>query len=140
MDPFSLVVGILTLLEAGGTIGKGLKKIITLRKAPDVLLALKNEVVDLQIVVQDVDDLLRQHSGITETAPIRSVCRALEQSKETLLVLDSLTAYELTTAIGTGLRLDRSVWLRKETEVLKLRDKTLADRACLSSALTILAS
>ena len=140
MDPLSLVVGILTLLEAGATIGKGLEKIIALRKAPDVLLALNNEVVDLQIVVQDVDDLLRQHSEITETAPISSVYRALERSKETPLALDSLIAYELTTAIGTGLRLDRSLWLRKETEVLKLRDKILPGRVCLSSALTILAS
>lgn len=63
MDPFSLAIGFLTLLKAGGTIGKGLQKIIALRKDPDILLALNNEIVDLQIVVQDVYDLLRQHSG-----------------------------------------------------------------------------
>ena len=141
MDPFSLTVGILTLLSAGGTISKTLNKIITL-KAPDVLFALNNEVVDLQIVVQDVSDLLHQHSQISQDAPIKSVCFALDKSKRTLLELESLIAYELTTTTGkdNALRLDRSAWFRLEPEILKLKNDIRNDRIRLSEALNILSS
>ena len=141
MDPFSLTVGILTLLSAGGTIGKTLNKIITL-KAPDVLFALNNEVVDLQIVVQDVSNLLHQHSEIPQAAPIKSVCFALDKSKRTLLDLECLIAYELTTTTGKDneLRLDRSAWFRLEPKVLKLKNDIRDDRVRLSAALNILSS
>ena len=139
MDPFSLTVGILTMLEAGGKIGRGLKKVIALRKAPDILLALNNEVIDLQIVVEDVDDLLRQHKQIA-LGHTRSLYQALERSKETLLRLESLISYELTTTKGREPRLDRSVWVRKEHDILELRDRTRADRFHLLSALGVLAA
>ena len=141
MDPFSLTVGILTLLGAGGTIGKTLNKIITL-KAPDVLFALNNEVVDLQIAVQDVSNLLHQHSEITQAVPIKSVCVALDKSKQTLLSLESLIAYELTTTTGkfNELRLKRSAWLRLEPKVLKLKNDIRDDRIRLSAALNVLSS
>ena len=141
MDPFSLTVGILTLLSAGGTIGNALNKIITL-KAPDVLFALNNEVVDLQIVVQDVSNLLHQHSEISQVAPIKSVCSALDKSKRTLLDLESLIAYELTTTTGKDneLRLDRSAWLQLEPKVWKLKNDIRDDRLRLSAALNVLSS
>ena len=141
MDPFSLTVGILTLLSAGGTIGKTLNKIITL-KAPDVLFALNNEVVDLQIVIQDVSNLLHQHSEITQAAPISSICFALDKSKRTLLNLESLIAYELTTTTGKDneLRLNRSAWFRLEPKVLKLKNDIRDDRVRLSAALNVLSS
>lgn len=141
MDPFSLTVGILTLLSAGGTIVKTLNRIITL-KAPDVLLALNTEVVDLQIVVQDVSNLLQQYSEITQAAPISSICFALDKSKRTLLNLESLVAYELTTTTGKDneLRLDRSAWCRLEPKVLKLKNDIRDDRVRLSVALNVLAS
>ena len=141
MDPFSLTVGILTLLSAGGTIGKTLNKIITL-KAPDVLFALNNEVVDLQIVVQDVSNLLHQHSEISQAAPIKSVCFALDKSKRTLLELESLIAYELTTTTSKDneLRLDRFAWFRLEPKVLKLKNDIRDDRVRLSAALNVLSS
>ena len=141
MDPFSLTVGILTLLSAGGTISKTLNKIITL-KAPDVLFALNNEVVDLQIVVQDVSNLLHQHSEISQAAPLKSVCFALDKAKRTLLHLESLIAYEFTKTTGKDneLRLDRSAWFRLEPKVLKLKNEIREDRLRLSAALSVLSS
>ena len=139
MDPFSLTVGILTLLSAGGTIGKALKKITTLNP-PDVLLALNNEVVDLQIVVKDVSNVLQRHSEVTQAAPVSSICFALAKSKRTLSKLESLMAYELTTTTGKDneLRLDRSAWLRLEPKVLRLKNDIRDDRVRLSTASNIL--
>ena len=138
MDPFSLAVGILTLLSAGGTIGKALKKITTLN-SPDDLLALNNEVVDLRNAVQVVSNLFDQHSEITQAAPVSSICFALEKAKRTLLKLESLIAYELTTTTGKDnrLRLDRSAWFRLAPKVLKLKNDIRNDRVRLTEALNI---
>ena len=139
MDPFSLTVGILTLLGAGGTIGKALKKIITLNP-PDVLLALNNEVNDLQIVVQNVSDLLHQHSKVTQAAQTSSISFALEKSKRTLATLESTIAYELTTTTGkeNELRLDRYAWFRQERKVLRIKNDIRDDRFRLLEALIVL--
>ena len=141
MDPFSLTVGILTLLGAGGTIGKALKKIITLNPS-DVLLALNNEVNDLQFVVQNVSDLLHQHSKVTQAAQISSISFALEKSKRTLSTLESLIAYDLTTTTGkeNELRLDRFAWFRQERKVLQIKNDIRDDRFRLLEALIVLTS
>ena len=141
MDPLSVTASILAVLGAGGEIGKACKKIIDLRDAPDALIALNNEVTDLHILVRDVDNVLRLHSRISETDAPPSVTSALERVKATLLRLESLIAYELTTPSGNnGPRLDRSVWLRAESKVQKLKDDIRADRVALASALSLLTS
>ena len=117
-----------------------MQKIIALRNAPDILLSLNNEVVDLRVVVEDVNDVLLRSSEITQEGQPQSICRALEKSKETLLKLESLISYELTSVKGNQLKLDRSAWLRTEPKVQRLRDDIHADRVCLSSALSLLAS
>lgn len=139
MDPLSVTASILAVLGAGGEVGKACKKIIDLRDAPDALIALNNEVTDLHILVRDVDDILRQHSRISETDALPSVISALKRVKATLLRLESLIAYELTTPSGSnGRRLDRSVWLRAESKVQKLKDDIRADRVALAPALSLL--
>ena len=147
MDPFSLTVGILTIVGTGSTIGKGLKKVISARRQPNILLELNNEVTDLQYVVQDVNDLLRHQAQTAgeDRGPLSShasLTSALEHVKETLLALESLVAYELTTVDSRNGRtkLDRIRWLRVEPQVKSLKDDIRTDRVRLSSALSLLAS
>ena len=141
MDPLSITAGILAVLGAGGEVGKACKKIIDLRHAPDVLIALNNEVTDLHILVGDADEILRQYSEIGGTDAVPSVTSALERIKATLLRLESLIAYDLMTPSGSnGSRLDRSVWLRAESRVQELKDDIRADRVALASALGLLTS
>ena len=142
MDPLSVTASIIALVGAAGDIGKGLKKVLRLRHAPDILLALNNEVVDLQCVIQDIDDVLRQHSEIINRPIYPSLYRGLTRAKETLLELDSLIAYQMTTVHGTDshLRLDRSTWLRAEPHVQRLKDQIRSDRVDLSAALNLLAA
>ncbi len=138
MDPLSMTASILAIVGAGSAIGKGLKKIISARRLPDILLQLNNEVTDLQYVVQDVDDLLRQgplpsHASLTS---------ALKYIKRTLLALESLIAYELTIIDSRDgrSRLDWIAWLRVESKVARLKDDIRTDRIRLSSALSLLTS
>lgn len=47
MDPLSETASIIAIIQDSGAVGKGLKQIVTLRSAPDILLALNNEAADL---------------------------------------------------------------------------------------------
>ena len=47
MDPLSILASVVTLAETGGTVSKVLRKCIEFKNAPDVLLALQNEITDL---------------------------------------------------------------------------------------------
>lgn len=147
MDPLSMTAGILAVIGAGNTIRKGLKKIISARRLPDILLQLNNEVTDLQYVVQDVDDLLRQRSQSTgeDQCPLSShasLTSALEHAKATLLALESLILNELTTVdrLDGRTKMNRITWLRVESKVKSLKDDIRTDRVRLSSALSLLAS
>lgn len=142
MDPLSLTASVIAVVQISGTISKGLKLIINLRSAPDILLALNNEVGDLQCIVQDTGDLLSQHLDIAGIDLIASVGRALDEAKRTLYRLESLLAYDLTTVTrkGNEPKLDRFVWLRIEGKVQQLKDEIREDKLSLSSVLSVLTS
>ena len=94
IDLLSVYASIVAIVQAGGAVGKGLTKILNSRNAPDILLALNNEVADLQCIVQDIDGLLRQHLDATDQEPVASVDRMLQKAKQILLKLESLLACE----------------------------------------------
>ena len=48
-DPFSLVVGVVSLIQAGSSARRGIEKIISLKDAPERLQDLYNEVCNLDI-------------------------------------------------------------------------------------------
>ena len=121
MDPLSVTAGIIALFQAGGIVSTGLKKIAKLRDAPDILLALNNEVADLHCLVENVDDVLHQHREIIGLEPIVCLCRALDRAKQTMLKLENVLAYQLTSIKCKDGELypvlDRSSWLRLESSV-----------------------
>lgn len=137
-----MTAGIIAVVGAGNTIGKGLAKVIALRHAPDILLALNNEIIDLAYVVPDIDGLLKKEAEISGTTPPSSLHRALDNSRQNLTELEQLVLIELTTIKGkkNEAKLDRSVWLRTEPKVRELKDKIRDDRLRLSTALSVLAS
>ena len=139
-DPLSAAASILTILGAGGAVGKFLKKVIALKRAPEILLALNNDIVDLQRVVQIVDELRQEHSQMTDEAPLNHVSESLGKVKKTLSTLEYLVSYELTAVERDGihLRLDRSVWLRVESKIRRLRREIRANKGDLCLALTLL--
>ncbi|KAK3172849.1 hypothetical protein OEA41_006174 [Lepraria neglecta] len=123
MDPLSMTASIIAVVGVGGTIGKGLAKIVALRHAPQIVLALNNEIADLQCVVQDIDDLLRRCSEMTDFLP-------------------PTISSELTSIKGkrNEAELDRSVWLRAEHKAQKLKDEIRDAMVRLASTLSLLAS
>ena len=139
-DPLSAAASILAILGASGAVGKFLKKIVALKHAPDILLALNNDIVDLQHVVQVVDELRQEHSRMTNNTPLDRVRESLGKVKKTLSALEYLVSYELTVVErdGSHLRLDRSVWLRVENKIRRLRKEIRANKSDLCLSLTLL--
>lgn len=136
MDPLSVTISILTILGAGGQVAKGLGKIRALKDAPDTLLAMNNEIANIQCLVQEIDDAGRQHE-VHGTRFNASVFRALEKVRETLLATEQLIAYELTTidSMNGLVKLDRKRWLRLEDKIRQLQKRMRNNKIDLSEAL-----
>ncbi|KAL8812649.1 MAG: hypothetical protein Q9200_000877 [Gallowayella weberi] len=114
-----IVAGVVTLVEASSKAAKGIGRLSDLRHAPQVLLALNNEVVGLQGVIFDIADLEQRYRETIQDAIPPSFSRAVARTKEVLLDLEKLSAYKLTRpdSKGQSLRVDRSTWLRSQHDI-----------------------
>ena len=140
MDPLSITASILAVAGAGGNLARGLKRVLELKTAPDALLALNNEVNEVELIIQDVQVLLEQLYTANITPPI-SLKMAFEQTKTTILAVESFVAYDLTVITSDGtLRIDKSRWIRAKEKVKILKKSMKSDRLALSVSLNILAS
>lgn len=50
-EPISIAASVVTLVKTSRMVGSGITKLLALKHAPDILLALNNEVVDLEYLV-----------------------------------------------------------------------------------------
>ncbi len=91
---------IFAISGASGKVGSGLRNFVQLKDAPNALLALCNEVIDLQCVIQNVDDLLQPWEE--EKSLPSSIKGALNQAKATVLDLEKIIFYDLTTITTRG--------------------------------------
>ena len=139
-DPLSIITAVVTLLGAGGQIGKSLKKVVSLKNAPGILLAVNNEITDLHAVVQIFDDLLQRQYNTGDAAPYCQLSASLEKVKQTLLRLEQLVSYDLTVVVGDDhhLRLDKSVWLLAEPKFRAIKDQIRDDKTALYRGLALL--
>ncbi|KAL8747876.1 MAG: hypothetical protein Q9184_007543 [Pyrenodesmia sp. 2 TL-2023] len=142
MSGFEIAAGIVTFISASRKLADGISRLSALRHAPDVLLALNNEVADLQCVLEDLDELVRQSNNTPNHAVPPGFERAVQKTKKVLLDLEELFAYELTTFDDrTGrLRVDRSAWLQTQNKVQKAQHIVQQCRLELSTAVSLLSS
>ena len=144
MEPLSATASILTILGTGGVIANGLATLRNLKRAPDVLSALNNEVNDAHHLISDVDDLLRKarDQGARRCPP--SLLRSLERMRSVTLDLQEFIAYSLTTfstnCTGSFVRVDKSVYIRAEKRTQSLKDAMRTERLTLASTLGLLST
>ena len=95
-DVLSFAASIIAVLGAAEGVAKTLSRIRSIRNAPDELLALTNEVSDLQIILSDVQGYVR-----TTQAPqisqehLQHLSKFVNRAKEKLLQLDELVHYKV---------------------------------------------
>ena len=142
MDPLSLTASIIAVLGASATVASGIEKIISMRNAPDAILALNNEVADFQLVVGMIHELLQDYnsSNSTESAVYtESLTSVLVRAKQKLLELDMLIQYRLMTG-GTKQDFNRIAWVREHRKVKALQDEIRSIRMNLVAVIGVLTS
>ena len=116
-DPLSLVASIIAVVGAAGTISKTLSKAKLLRKAPESLLALNNEITDLSIVLRTVEEHVSSIS-LEGRAPsqdvLQQISNLINQAKDRLLQLDQLIHYQFLKSgtLDCDYKIFRIQWLR----------------------------
>ena len=120
MEPVSVTASIITLLSASSTIAKFCERIAELRQAPEILLQLNNEVSELRYLIEQVKDLLRDFDITVLDSRLNVELQKLEAL---ILELARFIVYDLEIPTQSGIRVDRSRFLRhaSRAQMLKAR-------------------
>ena len=151
MDPLSLTASIIAIVGVGGQAAKAVRKLASLKEAPDLLLALNNEISDLSLVVSAIQDVFQrqQSSGVLfpnyragELSVDTSVTDTLRQAKEIVSKLEALYDRLNTSASGSSgsTTFNKVTWLREQKRVRQMQKDLRSIRLKLAVVLGILNS
>ena len=151
MDPLSLTAGIIAIIGAGGQAAKTIKKLASVKGAPDSILALHNEISDIRLIIIAIQDVFEKQrsTGIPfpgyragEANIDASVINALEQANEKLLELEAL--HDRLAPFSSGLSgtttMDKVTWLREQKKLMLMQEDLRSTRLKLATALGVLNS
>ncbi|KAL8674119.1 MAG: hypothetical protein Q9168_001456 [Polycauliona sp. 1 TL-2023] len=131
MDPLSISASVVALLGAADGVSRGLRKLLRLRGVPDLILALNNEVSDLQLLLNEVGILVK------EARSLHSLPRILERIQAKLNTLDVV----LRRFSNTGPKWPaRVLWLKEEPNVQRMRNELGTLKQDLTTALGLSSS
>ena len=124
-DGLSVAASIIGVLSAIEGVSKVLSRVRNIFNAPDEVLALLNEVSDLQIVLSDVQIyIVRSSSGarITE-GHLQHLSVLVDRAKEKLLQLDERIQYHLIKPQSSRaqITISKREWLKAATTIEKFR-------------------
>lgn len=140
MEPLSLTASVIAIVGACGSIGKGLKKLASRRHAERDLLILQDDVSELQSYVEDVSEVVSELEKMTNRPSYQRVGTALERAKSTLLKLEQLVVYDLTTIPDSNgkVDIDPSAWFTNQPVIRSSRAEILDRKLSLMAALGLL--
>lgn len=123
MDPLSLTASIIAIVGAGSTLAQTVKKIASLRGAPAVLLALNNEIADLQLALLAIIDVYEGGHTVQESTAA-SLSSTLLQVRTSIEQLVGLVARVQKPSNGAndGLKLNRVAWLREQSRLNRVNN------------------
>ena len=151
MDPLSITASILTIVGVGGQAAKAVKRLASLKGAPDLVFALNNEISDLHLVALAIQDVLqRQQTGgasftedrVVEANVDASVTNSLRYANDKVVELEALHSRLITTASGPSgsTTFNKTVWLREQKRIKKMQEDLRNVRLKLADALSVLNS
>lgn len=146
MDPLSISASVVALLGAADGVSRGLRKLLKLRGVPDLILALNNELSDLQLLLNEVGTLVKEATTsetevnpllVPDPASLHSLPRILGRIQAKLNNLDAV----LGRFSANGPRWPaRVLWLKEEPNVLRIRNELGALKQDLTTALGLSSS
>ena len=122
-EALSLVASIIAVVGAGGQLAKIVRKLASIKDAPDIVLALHNEITDLHLVVVAIEDVFQKQrtSGIpfpgNRAAEIHidaNVTSSLRYAQDKTADLEALYHRLAPSASGSpgSSQIDKKAWLR----------------------------
>lgn len=141
MDPFSLTAGIITVLGAVNGVGRTVKTLTSFRGAPAIVLALNNEVSELQLIVKELEIEFHKHNKSIQPAIDRNLTKILTDANQKLLEVDGLLDSKvIKDRLHGKLVVRRSAWLRHLKMIQKCHEELRCIRHELFTALRLLNS
>ena len=143
-EPLSIATSIITVLAAAQGVGKTLAKIRVLQHAYDEILALNNEVSDVQVLLSGVESCMLELTD-TSTAlstQLHSLERYVRRTKNVLIKLDLLIQNR---SIKSGsldgqCQVSRAAWMRAKHTVKDLQQELRETRLNITAQMTLINS
>ena len=122
-EALSLVASIIAVVGAGGQLAKIVRRLASIKDAPDIVLALHNEITDLHLVVVAIEDVFQKQrtSGIPfpgnragEIHIDANVTSSLRYAQDKTVDLEALYQRLAPSASGSpgSSQIDKKAWLR----------------------------
>lgn len=139
MDPLSVTASIVAIVGAGSSLASGLRSIYALKDAPDELLQLNEELFHVQLLVSAIQESCRQRGDrvSAEDQCDKLIFMTLKRSRDKVLDVEKLIAYDLTKVTANGDKLDKAAWLRAPSKVRRAKERLLEVRIALTGILNV---
>ena len=126
MDPLTITAALVQFIGFSGSCAKLLRRVIRdANQAPDEILALSNEISDLNILLSDLEATNRvigqARSPEARLEVSDAISAQLVKARSILVLLESLASELFTTLPGERLKFQRYKWLRKKSSVIDLQ-------------------
>lgn len=125
-EPLSITASVITLLQLVMNVAKVAKSWYL---APEGLESLLNDLADSQIIVQSIDDSIRNYKDVPRTPQdeLEGLTSKLQAVKILVLELEQLAHNHLTKPSPT-IKVNRTSWTIAKTKVAKLRNELKTTR------------
>lgn len=141
MDPLSVTASIIAIAGAVSSIGRSVKTLISSRRAPAALLALNNEVSELQLIVKELHRELHNVNKSIQPSIDRNLTNTLTDANQKLSEVDVLLASKVVKENLHGQQLiRRNAWFRNHEKIQKCQQELRCVRLKLFTALGLLNS
>ncbi|MCJ1248394.1 hypothetical protein MMC30_005611 [Trapelia coarctata] len=139
MDPLSVTASIVAIVGAGGSLASGLRKIYALKDAPDDLRQLYEELSEIRLLVSAIQEACRQRGN---RVPVEDECDefiyvTLKRSRDEVLGVEKLIAYDLTKVTSNGDELNKMAWMRARSQVQSAQARLRDTRSRLTGILNV---
>jgi hypothetical protein len=126
MDPLSISAALVAFLGASGSCAKILRSVIhNANHAPDEILALSNEISDINILLSDLEAtsrIIEQAGDPAEQSALSMALRTHLKKARSILVLLENVASDLYSVLPNGrYKFQKLKWMQKKSSVLGLQ-------------------
>ena len=128
MDLLSLTASIIAIVGLSGYATRAIRRLAAIRGAPDIVLALSNEITDLHLVVTAIQDAFKKQQAVmlapaSRSSSDTSIMSSLRQALDKVQELEAMYNRIMPTArsASRSIKFSKLTWLRLLREQSKLR-------------------